>query len=163
MEAELVERKELKRTDTSSFRHHAIAGSFAGVAEHVSVFPIDTIKTHVQAQRSTTATLTWSSDLVLAPRCEAQHFWACGHCALGGILECRDSPASSPSTPEAALLAKQEAMQEQEQKQGEIEIEDDQKSSGPCSLVSSSDREKNAPTRTPRRGRSRRRRPHRSD
>lgn len=73
MEAELVERKELKRTDTSSFRHHAIAGSFAGVAEHVSVFPIDTIKTHVQAQRSTTATLTWSSDLVLARTLVTQH------------------------------------------------------------------------------------------
>jgi solute carrier family 25 iron transporter 28/37 len=73
MEAEMVERKELKRTDTSSFRHHAIAGSFAGVAEHVSVFPIDTIKTHVQAQRSATAPLTWSSDLVLARTLVTQH------------------------------------------------------------------------------------------
>ena len=73
MEADLVERKELKRTDTSSFRHHAIAGSFAGVAEHVSVFPIDTIKTHVQSQRSATAPLTWSSDLVLARTLVTQH------------------------------------------------------------------------------------------
>ena len=33
----------------SEFRHHLIAGSFAGVAEHVSVFPLDTLKTHLQA------------------------------------------------------------------------------------------------------------------
>ena len=29
--------------------HHMVAGSIAGVAEHAAVFPIDTIKTHVQA------------------------------------------------------------------------------------------------------------------
>ena len=34
----------------SDFRHHLVAGSFAGVAEHVSVFPLDTVKTHLQAQ-----------------------------------------------------------------------------------------------------------------
>lgn len=31
--------------------HHMIAGSFAGVAEHFSIYPLDTIKTHKQAVR----------------------------------------------------------------------------------------------------------------
>lgn len=34
-----------------SFYHHMIAGSAAGLAEHVSVFPIDTLKTHIQCER----------------------------------------------------------------------------------------------------------------
>lgn len=32
------------------FLYHMIAGSFAGLAEHVTVFPIDTIKTNVQCE-----------------------------------------------------------------------------------------------------------------
>jgi solute carrier family 25 iron transporter 28/37 len=35
-----------------SFVNHMIAGSFAGVVEHVSIFPVDTIKTHIQYERS---------------------------------------------------------------------------------------------------------------
>lgn len=31
-----------------SFLNHMLAGSTAGLAEHVSVFPIDTLKTHIQ-------------------------------------------------------------------------------------------------------------------
>ncbi|RYY75843.1 solute carrier family 25 protein [archaeon] len=34
-----------------SFVHHMIAGSAAGLAEHVSIFPIDTIKTNVQCEK----------------------------------------------------------------------------------------------------------------
>ncbi len=34
---------------SSSFLHHCIAGSIAGVAEHVLLFPVDTVKTHMQA------------------------------------------------------------------------------------------------------------------
>lgn len=37
--------------EKGSFLHHMAAGSAAGVAEHVSIFPIDTIKTHMQCQR----------------------------------------------------------------------------------------------------------------
>uniref|UniRef100_K3X9N6 Mitoferrin n=1 Tax=Globisporangium ultimum (strain ATCC 200006 / CBS 805.95 / DAOM BR144) TaxID=431595 RepID=K3X9N6_GLOUD len=37
--------------EKGSFLHHMLAGSAAGVAEHVSIFPIDTIKTHMQCQR----------------------------------------------------------------------------------------------------------------
>ncbi|DAZ94190.1 TPA: hypothetical protein N0F65_000417 [Lagenidium giganteum] len=37
--------------EKGSFLHHMVAGSAAGVAEHVSIFPIDTIKTHMQCQR----------------------------------------------------------------------------------------------------------------
>lgn len=34
---------------TSPFHHHCIAGSVAGVAEHVLLYPVDTIKTHMQS------------------------------------------------------------------------------------------------------------------
>lgn len=34
-------------------KYHAIAGSFAGVVEHTLVFPIDTIRTSMQAFNDT--------------------------------------------------------------------------------------------------------------
>mmetsp|Transcript_14227 Transcript_14227/g.21045 ORF Transcript_14227/g.21045 Transcript_14227/m.21045 type:complete len:351 (+) Transcript_14227:184-1236(+) len=34
-----------------NFVHHMLAGSMAGIAEHTLMFPIDTIKTHVQCMR----------------------------------------------------------------------------------------------------------------
>lgn len=34
--------------EKGSFLHHMIAGSAAGVAEHVSIYPIDTIKVYAQ-------------------------------------------------------------------------------------------------------------------
>ncbi|OWZ12171.1 Mitoferrin [Phytophthora megakarya] len=37
--------------EKGSFVTHMLAGSAAGVAEHVSIFPIDTVKTHMQCQR----------------------------------------------------------------------------------------------------------------
>jgi solute carrier family 25 (mitochondrial iron transporter), member 28/37 len=45
-----------------SFIHHMIAGSAAGLAEHVSVFPIDTLKTHIQCERcgSMSPMQTWN-------------------------------------------------------------------------------------------------------
>lgn len=45
-----------------SFVHHMIAGSAAGLAEHVSVFPIDTLKTHIQCERcgSMSPIQTWN-------------------------------------------------------------------------------------------------------
>jgi solute carrier family 25 iron transporter 28/37 len=38
---------------SSPFLHHCIAGSIAGVAEHVLLYPVDTVKTHMQAYCST--------------------------------------------------------------------------------------------------------------
>jgi solute carrier family 25 iron transporter 28/37 len=35
-----------------NFVHHMIAGSVAGIAEHTVVYPIDTVKTHVQCMRT---------------------------------------------------------------------------------------------------------------
>lgn len=45
-----------------SFFHHMIAGSAAGLAEHVTVFPIDTLKTHIQCERcgSMSPMQTWN-------------------------------------------------------------------------------------------------------
>lgn len=34
-----------------SFLKHMIAGSIAGLAEHISTFPVDTLKTHIQCER----------------------------------------------------------------------------------------------------------------
>ena len=44
-----------------TFINHMIAGSFAGVAEHVMMFPVDTIKTHIQCERcgSSSPLKTW--------------------------------------------------------------------------------------------------------
>ena len=33
----------------TSFLTHVLAGSSAGLAEHILVFPIDTLKTHLQS------------------------------------------------------------------------------------------------------------------
>lgn len=33
------------------FHYHMLAGSTAGLAEHISIFPIDTLKTHLQCER----------------------------------------------------------------------------------------------------------------
>jgi solute carrier family 25 iron transporter 28/37 len=44
-----------------SFRNHMIAGSIAGLAEHVSLFPFDTIKTHVQCQKCGAPLTTWQT------------------------------------------------------------------------------------------------------
>eukprot|EP00164_Ancoracysta_twista_P002023 GFYU01002668.1.p1 GENE.GFYU01002668.1~~GFYU01002668.1.p1 ORF type:complete len:345 (-),score=79.55 GFYU01002668.1:684-1718(-) len=35
---------------TESFMCHMVAGSLAGISEHTAMFPVDTIKTHLQAQ-----------------------------------------------------------------------------------------------------------------
>merc|ERR1719468_1042670 len=37
--------------EKGSLLKHMVAGSTAGMVEHVSIFPIDTIKTHMQCQR----------------------------------------------------------------------------------------------------------------
>jgi solute carrier family 25 iron transporter 28/37 len=39
------------RAEDISFIHHMVAGSLAGLAEHVTMFPIDTLKTHLQCER----------------------------------------------------------------------------------------------------------------
>lgn len=35
-----------------TFVNHMIAGSVAGLVEHVTIYPIDTIKTHIQYEKS---------------------------------------------------------------------------------------------------------------
>ena len=46
----------------NSFVNHMIAGSIAGLAEHVMMFPIDTVKTHIQCDKcgSVSPLQTWS-------------------------------------------------------------------------------------------------------
>ena len=47
---------------TISFYNHMIAGSVAGLVEHISLFPVDTIKTHIQCERcgSISPLKTWN-------------------------------------------------------------------------------------------------------
>lgn len=47
-----------------SFAGHAIAGSLAGLAEHVAIFPIDTLKTHVQCERCGTSSWNCAATLI---------------------------------------------------------------------------------------------------
>jgi len=47
----------------SPFWHHCVAGSLAGVAEHVIVYPIDTVKTHIQCACSRTGGTISKSNL----------------------------------------------------------------------------------------------------
>jgi solute carrier family 25 (mitochondrial iron transporter), member 28/37 len=46
----------------SSFKTHVIAGSLAGLAEHVSIFPLDTLKTQLQCEKcgSVSPMQTWN-------------------------------------------------------------------------------------------------------
>lgn len=39
------------RPDQFSFLKHMVSGSMAGIMEHCGMFPFDTIKTHMQAQK----------------------------------------------------------------------------------------------------------------
>jgi hypothetical protein len=39
------------RPNEISFHHHMLAGSIAGLAEHITFFPVDTIKTNLQCQK----------------------------------------------------------------------------------------------------------------
>eukprot|EP01015_Nassula_variabilis_P016556 TRINITY_DN2545_c0_g1_i7.p1 TRINITY_DN2545_c0_g1~~TRINITY_DN2545_c0_g1_i7.p1 ORF type:complete len:340 (-),score=15.21 TRINITY_DN2545_c0_g1_i7:76-1095(-) len=41
-----------ERDDSTPYLIHMIAGSFAGISEHCSMLPIDTIKTHMQVKKS---------------------------------------------------------------------------------------------------------------
>ena len=40
---------------------HMVAGSFAGIAEHFAIFPIDTVKTHTQTARSSSSAASASA------------------------------------------------------------------------------------------------------
>lgn len=37
-----------ERKDDTDFKTHMIAGSIAGLSEHIMILPIDNIKTHIQ-------------------------------------------------------------------------------------------------------------------
>jgi solute carrier family 25 iron transporter 28/37 len=70
MDREELEDLEWEEWDPSriTFLNHMIAGSAAGLMEHVSIFPIDTLKTHIQCQRcgsmNTKQTITCAQELV---------------------------------------------------------------------------------------------------
>lgn len=49
-DAEDLDWEEWDPTKTT-FVQHMIAGSVAGLAEHTCMFPVDTLKTHIQCER----------------------------------------------------------------------------------------------------------------
>ncbi len=58
-----------------SFVHHMIAGSFAGLTEHISIFPIDTLKTHLQCERCGSFDQTWSCATKIVQREGVFRLW----------------------------------------------------------------------------------------
>ena len=60
-----------------SFVNHMIAGSVAGLAEHVTIFPIDTVKTNIQCDKcgSTSPSQTWSCAKRIVKRDGLMRLW----------------------------------------------------------------------------------------
>ena len=60
-----------------SFVNHMIAGSVAGLAEHVTIFPIDTVKTNIQCDQcgSTSPSQTWSCAKRIVKRDGLMRLW----------------------------------------------------------------------------------------
>jgi len=50
-----------ERSHDTSLRVHMVAGSFAGLVEHVAIFPLDTIRTHVQSSSKNVSSSSLSS------------------------------------------------------------------------------------------------------
>lgn len=50
-EPEDLEWEEWDRQSGVSFSTHMFAGSLAGLAEHIMMFPVDTLKTNIQCER----------------------------------------------------------------------------------------------------------------
>ena len=57
-----------ERDEEIPFLRHALAGSVAGVAEHVGIYPLDTVKTRMQANASATGICKTIADVVHEPR-----------------------------------------------------------------------------------------------
>lgn len=71
-----------------SFVHHMIAGSFAGLGEHICIFPIDTLKTHVQCEScgSKSPFQTWSCAVNLIKRDGIFRLWRGVTAMLAGCV-----------------------------------------------------------------------------
>lgn len=71
-----------------SFLHHMIAGSAAGLAEHVTVFPIDTLKTHIQCERcgSMSPMQTWNCATRIVGRDGIFRLWRGVSATFAGCL-----------------------------------------------------------------------------
>lgn len=52
-----------------SFLDHMMAGSFAGLAEHVAMFPLDTLKTNVQCEKCGTSVTSSNSSPLQTINC----------------------------------------------------------------------------------------------
>lgn len=48
-----------------SFINHMIAGSIAGLVEHISIFPIDTIKTYSQYERNSSLSIWKNTNQII--------------------------------------------------------------------------------------------------
>ena len=79
-----------------TFRHHVVAGSIAGLAEHITIFPIDTLKTYVQCERCGTS--SWNCAVKIIKREGVFRLWrgvgatfmGCmpAHAAYFSVYEC---------------------------------------------------------------------------
>lgn len=91
------------------FWHHCLAGSLAGVAEHVIVYPLDTVKTHIQCATCPAANInvaTGSPASASAPSTSSMQRAAHSAITTGkGVqgLALNMKPAAALSTPHASV------------------------------------------------------------
>ncbi len=98
-EAELDDDLEWEEWDPkkSSFIVHMIAGSFAGLAEHTCIFPLDTLKTHVQCERcgSISPFESWSCAARIVEREGIFRLWRGVSAMFFGAIPGKQSPLLS--------------------------------------------------------------------
>jgi solute carrier family 25 iron transporter 28/37 len=75
-DAEELDWEEWKPSEIS-FVNHMLAGSVAGAVEHITIFPIDTIKTHIQYERSSSLSPfgAWRSATKIVKKEGALRLW----------------------------------------------------------------------------------------
>lgn len=90
--------------DKISFHSHMVSGSLAGLAEHVSLFPIDTIKTHIQCQKcgAVTPWQTWMSVIQLVRGEGLFRLWRGVSAMFAGCIPGELPPESGSCLPQGA-------------------------------------------------------------
>jgi solute carrier family 25 iron transporter 28/37 len=64
-----------ERGEGTSLAVHMVAGSFAGLVEHVAIFPLDTIRTHAQSSRTGASRSTTASAIHLVSKRGTAFLW----------------------------------------------------------------------------------------
>ena len=92
----------------SPFWVHCLAGSFAGVVEHAAIFPLDTVRTHIQVcaaclRRNIATTTSSSNGKFTAPTSSVTSPMDMGSSLLRGSSAATTNPAASSPLPQQRL------------------------------------------------------------